>query len=149
MTYGQSKFSKQYFGTGNLDFKIDNNKIIEEYLLSKKNSFVYESEKLKMLAGREKANLELRLKDLKTEVENLKKKLNDKLADRLEELQITKQLKFLENNLRQQENDLFFDIAQVDVDTENKIKELTEKSRFRVGQTSCFKLYFESTDSIY
>lgn len=102
-----------------------------------------------MLAGREKANLELRLKDLKTEVENLKKKLNDKLADRLEELQITKQLKILENDLRQQENDLFFDIAQVDVDTENKIKELTEKSRFRVGQTSCFKLYFESTDCIY
>ncbi len=48
------------------------------------------------------------LKDIKTEVEELKKKLNNKLTDRLEELQITKQLKVLENELRKKENDLFF-----------------------------------------
>ena len=67
------------------------------------------------------------MKDIKTEVEELKKKLNNKLTDRLEELQITKQLKVLENELRKKKNDLFFDIAQVDVNTENKIKELTKK----------------------
>lgn len=141
--YGQSEFARPYFGVGNLDFKIDNNKIIEDYILSKKGSFAYEVEKIKMLAGRKKANLELHLKDLKTEIEELKKKLNNKLSDRLEELQITKQLKVLENDLRKQENDLFFDMAQVDVDTENEIKELTEKTRFRVSPTSYFKLYFE------
>lgn len=141
--YGQSEFSMQYMGIGNLDFKIDNDKIIEDYILSKKGSFAYEVEKIKMLAGRKKANLELHLKDLKTEIEELKKKLNNKLSDRLEELQITKQLKVLENDLRKQENDLFFDMAQVDVDTENEIKQLTEKTRFRVRPTSYFKLHFE------
>lgn len=45
--------------------------------------------------------------------------------------------------MRKQENDLFFDMAQVDVNTENKIKELTEKTRFRVNPTLYFKLYFE------
>ena len=35
---------------------------------------------------------------------------------------------WLENDLRKQENDLFFDMAQVDVDTENEIKELTAKT---------------------
>ena len=36
----------------------------------------------------------------------------------------------------------FFDIAQVDVNTENKIKELTKKSRFRIGQNLFFKTIF-------
>ena len=58
----------------------------------------------------------------------LKKQLNNKMTDRLQELEITKQLKILENDLRKQENDLFFDMAQVDVDTENEIKELTAKN---------------------
>ncbi len=31
--YGQSEFARQYFEVGNLDFKIDNNKIIEDYIL--------------------------------------------------------------------------------------------------------------------
>lgn len=43
----------------------------------------------------------------------LKKQLNNKMTDRLQELEITKQLKILENDLRKQENDLFFDMAQV------------------------------------
>ncbi len=132
-----------FMGAGNLDFKIDTTKIIEEYILSKQGSYAYEAEKLKMLAGRKKANLELHLKDLKTEISELKQKLNNKKSDRLKELQITKQLKVLENDLRKQENDLFFDMAQVDIDTENEIKQLTEKSRFRIGQNLFFKLYFE------
>ena len=132
-----------FMGAGNLDFKIDTTKIIEEYILSKQGSYAYEAEKLKMLAGRKKANLELHLKDLKTEISELKQKLNNKKSDRLEELQITKQLKVLENDLRKQENDLFFDMAQVDIDTENEIKQQTKKSRFRIGQNLFFKLYFE------
>lgn len=131
-----------FLSVGNLDFKIDRNKIIEEYILSKKGSFAFEAERIKMLAGRKKANLELHLKDLKTEVEELKKKLNDKLTDRLEELQITKQLKIIENDLRKQENELFFDTAQVDVDTENEIAELTKKNRFQANPNCFFKLYF-------
>ena len=102
-----------------------------------------EVEKLKMLSGRKKANLELHLKDLKTQIEDYKKKLNGKMTDRLEELEITKQLKVLENVLRKQENDLFFDMAQVDVDTENQIKELTQKTRFKANPSCYFKLYFE------
>ncbi len=133
----------QAMGAGNLDFKINTTKIIEEYILGKQGSYAYEAEKLKMLAGRKKANLELHLKDLKTEINELKQKLNSKELDRLEELQITKQLKVLENDLRKQENDLFFDMAQVDIDTENEIKQLTEKSCFRIGQNLFFKLYFE------
>lgn len=131
-----------FMGAGNLDFKINTTKIIEEYILSKQGSYAYEAEKLKMLAGRKKANLELHLKDLKTEINELKQKLNSKELDRLEELQITKQLKVVENNLRKQENDLFFDMGQVDVDTKNEIKELTEKSRFKARPSCYFKLYF-------
>lgn len=73
----------------------------------------------------------------------LKKQLNNKMTDRLQELEITKQLKILENDLRKQENDLFFDMAQVDVDTENEIKELTAKTRFKASPSNYFTLYFE------
>ncbi|MBQ8460719.1 hypothetical protein IJ541_11555 [bacterium] len=50
----------------------------------------------------------------------------------------------MENDLRKQENDLFFDMAQVDVDTENQIKELTPKTRFKANP-NCYKLYFEKS----
>ena len=73
----------------------------------------------------------------------LKKQLNNKMTDRLQELEITKQLKILENDLRKQENNLFFDMAQVDVDTENEIKELTAKTRFKASPSNYFTLYFE------
>ena len=117
------------------------------YISSKEGSFAYEVEKIKLLAGRKKANLELHLKDLKTQIDELKKKLNAKLTDRLQELEITKQLKVLENDLRKQENDLLFDMAQVDVDTENEIKELTNKTRFKASPNCYFTLYFETMKS--
>lgn len=88
-SYGQSEFSTPYLGVGNLDFKINHKQIIKDYILSKQGSFAYEVERIKMLAGREKENLELHLKDLKTQIEELKKKLNNKLTNRLEELQKT------------------------------------------------------------
>lgn len=142
-----SNFSMAFCSIGNLDFKIDRNKIIEEYISSKQGSFAYEIEKLKMLAGRKKANLEVHLKDLKTEITEIKKKLNDKMPDQLAQLELTKQLKILENDMRKQDNDLFFDMAQVDVDTENAIKELTEKTRFKANPNCYFKLYFETKKS--
>jgi len=68
------------------------------------------------------------------------------MTDRLEELQLTKQLKVLENDLRKQENDLFFDMAQVDFDTENAIKELTLKTRFKANPSNYFTLYYEKAN---
>lgn len=135
-------YASSFMLANNLDMQIDKDKIIEDYISSKQSSFGYEIEKIKLVSGRKKSNLELRLKDLKTEIEELKKKLNNKLTDRLEELQLTKQLKVLENDLRKQENDLFFDMAQIDVDCENAIKDLTAKTRFRATPNCYFKLNF-------
>lgn len=131
-----------------LEFNIDKNQIIEDYLLSKQGSFAYEVERIKLIAGRKKSALEFSLKDLKTEVDELKKKLNGKITDRLEELKITKSMRVLENDIRKRENDLFFDIAQIDVDTEEEIKTLTEKSRFRTSSECFFTLYFEGKDKL-
>ena len=54
----------------------------------------------------------------------LKKQLNNKMTDRLQELEITKQLKILENDLRKQENALFFDFVFIE----------RNDSRFRCGK---------------
>ncbi len=57
-------------------------------------------------------------------------------------------MRVLENDIRKRENDLFFDIAQIDVDTEEEIKTLTEKSRFRTSSECFFTLYFEGRDKL-
>ena len=61
-------------------------------------------------------------------------------------MQLTKQLKVLENDLRKQENDLFFDMAQVNFDTENAIKELTLKTRFKANPSNYFTSYYEKAN---
>ena len=90
-----------------------------------------------------KAALDVHLKDLKLQITEIKKQLETKSMTNIQEIELTKQLRILENDLRKQENDLFFDMAQVDVDTENEIKELTAKTRFKASPSNYFTLYFE------
>ncbi len=127
-------------GVENIDNKISKDEILQEYFKNKEGSIAYEVERLKLLAGRKKAGLEVHLKDIKTEIDELKKKLNNKETDRLQELEITKQIKILENDLRKQENDLFFDMAQIDVDTEKEIAALTDSYNFQVNTVRKFKV---------
>ena len=94
-----------------------------------------------MLAGRKKSALELNLTDLKTEIETMKKQLNSKNSDRLEELKLTKQLKLKQKELLKKEEGLFFDKAQVDVETDDAIQELTNDYNFNVIIGAKFKLH--------
>ncbi len=124
----------------NLNDKISKDEILQEYFKNKEGSIAYEVEKLRMLAGRKKSALELNLTDLKTEIETMKKQLNSKNSDRLEELKLTKQLKLKQKELLKKEEGLFFDKAQVDVETDEAIQELTNDYNFNVIIGAKFKL---------
>ena len=124
----------------NLNDKISKDEILQEYFKNKEGSIAYEVEKLRMLAGRKKSVLELNLTDLKTEIETMKKQLNSKNSDRLEELKLTKQLKLKQKELLKKEEGLFFDKAQVDVETDDAIQELTNDYNFNVIIGAKFKL---------
>ena len=124
----------------NLNDKISKDEILQEYFKNKEGSITYEVEKLRMLAGRKKSALELNLTDLKTEIETMKKQLNSKNSDRLEELKLTKQLKLKQKELLKKEEGLFFDKAQVDVETDEAIQELTNDYNFNVIIGAKFKL---------
>ncbi|MDY6383843.1 MAG: hypothetical protein SPL70_08095, partial [Cyanobacteriota bacterium] len=124
----------------NLSDKISKDEILQEYFKNKEGSITYEVEKLRMLAGRKKSALELNLTDLKTEIETMKKQLNSKNSDRLEELKLTKQLKLKQKELLKKEEGLFFDKAQVDVETDEAIQELTNDYNFNVIIGAKFKL---------
>ena len=100
----------------------------------------YEVEKLKLLSGRKKAQLEEHIKELKNNVSDIKRKLADKKISRLEELELTKQLRLMERDLMKEDEGLFYAKAQVDVDTENAIAELTNEYNFNVLIGKKFKI---------
>ena len=62
------------------------------------------------------------------------------MTDRLEELKLTKRLRVIEKELKQKEENLFFAQAQVDVETEKEIEELTNSYNFNVLTSCKFKL---------
>lgn len=135
-----SSMENSFAGVGLLDFKISKDQLLDDYLKRKKGSFGYEIEKIKILAGRKKSNLEVSLNELKTEIKDLKKQIENGISDRFEELKITKKIKVLENELKKKSEKLFFANAQIDVETEEAIEELTKTSRFKVNLDRCFKV---------
>ena len=132
------------FKIGNLDNKISKDKILQEYFKNKEGSIAFEIEKIKLIAGRKKIQLETSLNDIKTEIKELKKQIEQGDLNGLEELKITKQIKILQNDLMKREENLFFAQAEIDVDTENEIAELTNEYHFEVKYVPLFKLQFYS-----
>ena len=120
------------FRVSNLDDKITKDNLLKQYFIDKEGSIAYEAEKIKMLAGRKKAGLEVHITELKNKISENKKQLESKKFNGLEELQATKEIKVLQQELRKKENDLFFDSEQIDVETEEEIKKLTDDFNFKV-----------------
>lgn len=130
------------FGVGNLDDKISKDEILKDYFRKNEGSLAFEIEKIKLLAGRKKIQLETSLNDIKTEIKELKKQIGT--LSGIEELKITKQIKVLQNDLMKHEENLFFEQAEIDVETEKEIKELTNEYNFNVLISPHFKLQFYS-----
>lgn len=128
---------------GNLDEKISKDEIIKEYIKSQEGSFAFEVEKIKLLAGRKKTQLETHLNDIKTDIKDLKKQA---CANKLEELKTTKRVKVLEKELLKREEKLFYDKAQIDVETEKEIADLTDEYNFNVLVSPHFKVQIFSTN---
>ena len=139
------KLLQDFEGVGSLDDKISKEDIIKEYIKNKEGSFAFEVEKLKLLAGRKKAQLETDLNDIKTEIKNLNNQLTNGVSSQLEKLQATKNLRLLERELLKKDEALFFDKAQIDVETEKEIGELTNEYNFKVLVSPHFKVQIFNT----
>ena len=138
--FGQIKDGKllqDFAGVGSLDDQISKADIIKEYIKNKEGSFAFEVEKIKLLAGRKKTQLETDLNDIKTEIKDLKKQA---CANKLEELKTTKRVKVLEKELLKREEKLFYDKAHIDVETEKEIADLTDEYNFNVLMSPHFKV---------
>lgn len=136
------KLLENFADVGSLDDKISKEQIIQKYIEDKEGSFAYEVEKLKLLAGRKKTQLETDLNDIKTEIKDLKKQTG---TSKIEELKITKQIKVLKKDLLQREEKLFYAKTQVDVETEQEIVDLTNKYNFNVLMSPHFKVQILGT----
>lgn len=139
------KLLQDFAGIGSLDDKILKKDIIKEYIKNKEGSFAFEVEKLKLLAGRKKTQLETDLNDIKTEIKELNNKLTGGVSSQLEKLQATKKLRLLERELLKKDEALFYDKAQIDVETENEIAELTNEYNFKVLVSPHFKVQIFNT----
>lgn len=131
------KLLEDFAGAGNLDDRISKENIVKQYIENKEGSFAFEIEKLKLLAGRKKTQLETDLNDIKTEIKELKKTV---APNKLEELKIVKQIKVLEKELLQREEQLFYAKAEIDIETEKAIEELTKEYNFQVLVGNSFKV---------
>ncbi len=134
---------QDFAGVGSLDDKISKEDIIKEYIKNKEGSFAFEVEKIKLLADRKKTQLETDLNDIKTEIKDLKKQA---CANKLEELKTTKRVKVLEKELLKREEKLFYDKAQIDVEAEKEITDLTYEYNFNVLMSPHFKVQIFSTN---
>ena len=92
-----------------------------------------------MRAAREKTLLEQKINETKQKVTQTRNKLSE-VNDRLEELKIQKQLNLLEKELRKKEEGLFFDQMQIDVQTEEKIDNLTGTANLKIKETNLFEV---------
>ena len=137
------KLLQNFAGVGSLDDKISKEDIIKEYIKNKEGSFAFEVEKIKLLAGRKKTQLEADLNDIKTEIKELQ---NTTAPNKLEELKIVKQINVLEKELLKREEKLFYDKAQIDVETEKEIADLTDEYNFKVLMNPHFKVQIFSTN---
>ena len=135
-----TKLFEDFEGIGSLDNKVSKEDILREYLRNKEGSIECEIEKIKLLAGRKKSGLEVSLSELRGVIKEIKKQLECGKISGLEELKITKRLRIAEKELKQKEERLFFDKAQIDVDVEKEIEELTNSYNFEVYTTCVFKL---------
>lgn len=140
LNLNNEKLFDDFEGVGNLDDKVSKDAILKEYLKSKEGSIEYEIEKIKLLAGRKKSGQEAKLNELRSEIKELKKLLESGKSSGLEELKITKRLRVIEKELKQKEEGLFFDKAQIDIETEKAIAELTQSYNFNVFVSNNFKL---------
>ena len=77
------------------------------------------------------------MNDIKIEIKDLKKQA---CANKLEELKTTKRVKVLEKELLKREEKLFYDKAQIDVETEKEIADLTDEYNFNVLMSPHFKV---------
>lgn len=137
------KLLQNFAGVGSLDDKISKEDIIKEYIKNKEGSFAFEVEKIKLLAGRKKTQLEADLNDIKTEIKELQ---NTTAPNKLEELKIVKKINVLEKELLKREEKLFYDKAQIDVETEKEIADLTDEYNFNVLMSPHFKVQILSTN---
>lgn len=146
---GQIKYGQllqDFAGVGSLDDKISKTNIIKEYIKNNEGSFAFEVEKIKLLAGRKKTQLETDLNDIKTEIKNLNNQLVNSGSSQLEKLQATKKLRLLERELLKKDEALFFDKAQIDVEIEKEIADLTDEYNFKVLMSPHFKVQIFSTN---
>lgn len=67
----------------------------------------------------------------------------------IQKIELTKQLRILENDLRKSNNDLFFDTLQIDEDTKKEIAELTNEYNFKVLTGRKFRLQIIVNHIIY
>ena len=77
---------------------------------------------------------------------NLKDLKKQACANKLEELKTTKRVKVLEKELLKREEKLFYDKAQIDVETEKEIADLTDEYNFNVLMSPHFKVQIFSTN---
>ena len=114
-------------------------KIKEDIFNDKRKNFAADIDLIKMRAAREKTLLEQKINETKQKVTQTRNKLSE-VNDRLEELKIQKQLNLLEKELRKKEEGLFFDQMQIDVQTEEKIDNLTGTANLKIKATNLFEV---------
>lgn len=111
-----------------LDNFVPKKQLVQKYIDDRSSFVAEEIELIKLRASRKKVVLETSLHDLRTQIKDLSKDTCS--GDKLKELQVQKQIKVLEKELRQKEEKLFLEQMKIDVAMEEEIQDISQPDKF-------------------
>ena len=119
-----------YFADREMDELVETEKIKQKALEREMPAQAEQIGLLKLKTAHAKGKLEHSLDDLRTKTAQLQRQA-ESTPVRIEKLKIEKQLKILQKELRQQEENLFLNSLRLDSELEKQIDELRDKSRIK------------------
>lgn len=120
-----------------LDGLIPKDEILQSCIENATPAITEEIERLRRITTRQKAKLEYAPNDMKTQIGNLNKELEN-ISDRIKQAKITRKISLLQKELRQRQEGLYKEYTLLDEELKRKIEDLTAGQNWAVGVTRQF-----------
>jgi hypothetical protein len=128
-----------------LDYHVLTDKLIERYMSENNTEQAEEIERIKLRALRKKTTMEHLLGDLKGKIKTAKQDLTANAHDRMKEMVVNKGLKEREKQLRDMEQNLYFEQMRVDVAAEEEIEAISSTTKYTASAKRHFIISITGT----
>ena len=125
---------------GKMDSLVPLNEFVEQSIKDNLSAQADEIEHIKRKATVDKNALAHDLVDIKAEINDLQKQLDNQASDRMARLVLDRKLGEAKNNLLRKEESIYFDAMRIDLACEESIKEFLEKEQINARLMRHFEI---------